>query len=135
MKVYHGTTSYQIPQLLCGWSRNRYGLSVTDTAERAQLYADAQASGAVSTTPHYQPGSAVVEMETRDVTWRRRPADHPSLDVCETEIQTWTITRVTIYNISDYDFDHVVVKVAGHYVNEMEYLRKHLGRRLHIEIV
>lgn len=108
-KVFHGTTTAKALSLLhCG----NGALYVTDTAERAQLYADAQATGTVSTTVRKATGSAVVELETNEaVEWRRRAADHNTLDVCETTITTWTASNVTVY-MRAYDVEHSVMRVA-----------------------
>jgi transposase len=108
-KVFHGTTTAKALSLLQPSGQLLY---VTDTAERAQLYADAQATGTVSTTVRKANGSAVVEMETdEDIEWRRRAADHNTLDVCETTIRTWTVSNVTVY-MRAYDVEHSVMKVS-----------------------
>ena len=107
MKAYHGTTYWKVKPLLSGKSSEGFGgLYVTDTPERAQLYADAQASGEVDTALRYVPGAAVVEMEIDDSTlWYRREPDHPTLDKVEACVQTWTVTHVTVY-VREYDIEH-----------------------------
>jgi hypothetical protein len=95
--IYHGTAAWSVDRLLSGVAEFP-GLFVTESAELAQRYADAQASGMVSGTTRHVAGSAVVEMTTEQaINWHRRNADHSTLDVCEAIIQTWQIAHVTVY--------------------------------------
>ena len=134
MKVYHGTTYWKLHNLFSSNSDNSHGLYVTDTAERAQLYADAQASGEVSLNLRHVSGSAIVELETSDeVRWSRRPDDHPSLDKCEAVIQHWTVRHVVVYT-DRFNLEHAMMKVAGQYVKAFEFLQKKLDQRLEIRL-
>lgn len=75
MRVYHGTSVWEATSLV---SNSRNWLYVTDTPQRAQLYADSRATHFdVSRDIRQAPGSVLVELETSDpITWSRRPADH-----------------------------------------------------------
>ena len=115
MRVYHGTTTYKGLGLAEGKARRFGGLSVTDTAERAQLYADAQASGMVSTELRYCKSSLVVELEVAPVEFRCRPDSHHTLDKVEAEVAEWDVVSATA-RMTSYDVEHSVtrggVKVA-----------------------
>lgn len=139
MRVFHGTATHNVFKLLEGASTRGSGLYVTDTAERAQLYADAQASGSISRTVRNVAGSAVVELETAEpVTWDRRPDDHPTLDRVEAVIKTWQIVRVTV-NVRQYDLTASRTNLGAprdpRYVPTYDYLRSRLGDKLQINIV
>jgi hypothetical protein len=132
MKVFHGTQYYKIHNIFNGQSLDFLGLYVTDTADRAQLYADAGATGEVSTSLRFAPGAAVVELETDEpVNWIRRSETHSSLDKCEATIKTWSIVRVTVY-ITEYAAKNAAHKVNGKYVNSVEFLKAELGDKLNI---
>jgi hypothetical protein len=130
--VYHGTSVAKVAGLLAGKPDRFGGLYVTESAELAQRYADAQASREVSTTVRLVAGSAVVEMETAEtISWRRRGADHTSLDVCEACINTWTVRRVTVY-ADAYRLAHSVARIEGRQVNPYTWLREQFGEHLTI---
>ena len=134
MSVFHGTTYTSLVNLLSGQSRQFSRLSVTDTAERAQLYADAQATREVATEIRRATGSAVVQMTTtEDLNWIRRDEGHNSLDKCEATIKTWNIVKVIAFT-TEYNFKNSVIKVNGSYVNTFEYLTQELGDKLEIVI-
>lgn len=91
--VYHGTSIHNLSKLRSGKSVDWYGLYVTDTAERATRYANAQATRTVDAqATTLAPHAAVVVMETdENIIWRRRDDNHHTLDTCETVIKTWRI--------------------------------------------
>lgn len=135
--VYHGTTSWKIHNLLNGVSSNWYGLCVTDTAARAQLYADARATEVVSTKVRHAENSAVVELETTEtVKWLRRPASHNTLDKCESTIKSWTIKTITLY-MTKYAIEHSIMQIQknSEYVNIVNYLKAALQDKLTIVII
>lgn len=133
--VFHGCAAYQVPQLLSGTTATPGGLSVTDTAPRAQLYADAQATRAVCDALRYAPGSAVVELESNEsLHWFYRPACHNTLDVAEAKVRTWNIVRVVVYATA-FDTRASVVMIGGKWVKLYSYLREQLGDMLHIVVV
>lgn len=133
--VYHGATTYNLHTLLSGQSNRGFGLYVTDTADRAQLYADAQATHEVQTVIRRAPSSAVVELETtEDVRWNRRPDTHTSLDKCEATIKTWQVVHITAYvRRSDLTASHS--KINGRYIPTYDYLREQLGDRLTVVVL
>ena len=142
MKVYHGTTWHKLSPLASGRDDGRKvsGLYVTDTAERAQLYADARASGIVETSLRYANHSAIVEMDAVVKGWSRRPEDHNTLDKCEATITEWTVIKVTIY-VEQYYLSHTRDKQSPyndkgeHSRLLIERLQDEFGEKLHIVIV
>jgi hypothetical protein len=133
MIVYHGSTSWKIHSLAFGKSNSWLGLWITDTPERAQLYADAQASEIVSTELRFFEDSAVAELETTEVKWYHRSEDHSSLDKCEATIEAWKVRRVTV-RMREYDMQHAKVKIDGDYVLILENLQRVFGDKLEIII-
>jgi len=131
--AYHGTTNSRLGAgVLSGASTDFLGLYVTDSADRAQLYADAQATREVCVEVRRAPSSAVVTLETdAPIVWSRRAANHHTLDVCEAVVQTWRVVNVTVY-ATTYDLAHAAMKVNGCYVPTYPYLRAQLGDRLTI---
>lgn len=134
MRAYHGTAVWNVAKLLEGKSTVFGGLSVTDTAERAQLYADAQATREVSEKIRRAAGSAVVELEVGGVKWIRRPASHGTLDTCEATVKTWQIAKVTVY-ASAYDLENSAAKIEGRYQNPYKFLQERLGDKVEIIVV
>lgn len=135
MIVYHGTAAWNVPGLLSGQSAQLSRLYVTESAELAQRYADAQASREVSAEVRRVAGSAVLTLETDEaVRWLRRPADHGTLDVAEAAISAWRVVAVTVYTTS-YDLDRSRMTVGGRSVPTYAWLREQLGDRLTIEVI
>ena len=99
MKVYHGCQIDNLPKLLTGKSNRFGGLYVTCSFELAARYANAQASRTVdpAAISLVAERATVVEIETtEEVNWRKRPADHNSLDICEDSIENWTVKAVHV---------------------------------------
>lgn len=133
--VYHGTKTTSLPSIIRGQTENIIGLFVTDTSERAQLYADAQATREVRTAPRYAAGSAVATLRSaKDVQWMRRGDDHSTLDKCEAVIKTWDVVEVVCYTTAS-DIRASRIKIDGRYVPTYEWLRDQLGERLIIKVV
>lgn len=133
--VFHGTAVWNIPALLSGKSRDWSGLYVTESADLAQRYADAQATQEVSSEARHAVSSAVVEMNTSDtVVWRRRAENHNTLDVCEAVIKTWSVRYVTVYTTS-FNLKSSSIKVDGRYISTFAYLREQLGDCLNVVVV
>jgi hypothetical protein len=104
MRVYHGRAiqirhkGKSIERLMSGVSTVFGGLYVTEDAAKATRYANAQTTGSVSKEYHeLAEGAAIIELETsEEITWRRRPASHASLDECEASINSWTVSRIIV---------------------------------------
>lgn len=95
MIAYHGCSITNLIGLV--FKSNGWNLYVTDTAERATRYANAQATGSVSKSyDRLAEGAAVVEVECDDDGFIRRPESHSTLDTAETIARNWRITRVIL---------------------------------------
>lgn len=99
MITFHGaslTNALKVVQASGSFSGR--GLYVTDTAERAARYANARATGAVSQEYAEQAEHTVIlSIEvTEAVRWSMRPADHPTLDQCETQVRSGTVIAAAI---------------------------------------
>ena len=132
MRAYHGTTIGKIHSTLAGTSSRFSGLYVTDTLERAQLYADAQASRMVETDVRRVSGSAVMALEVPETRWMHRE-NSTSLDVVEAVVDEWQIINVTVY-ATGYQVRKALVKIDGRYVNPFEFLKERLGDKLTVII-
>ena len=121
MKVYHGTRLDGLRTLMAGQSQSFPGLYVTDTPGRALRYANAQATGVVDPdATELAEGAAVVELEAEISKWWRRPEDHPTLDKCETVIQSWTVRRICLRR---HEYPNTMISVGyRQYVKEDAYL-------------
>lgn len=94
-KSFHGSSISNLIGLL---SANPETIYVTDTAERAARYANAQATGRVSKEfSALAENAALLEIETaNDVKFITRPAEHNTLDDSEARVTGWRIVRVTL---------------------------------------
>ena len=93
-KSFHGSSISNLIGLL---SANPETIYVTDTAERATRYANAQATGRVSKEfSALAENAALLEIETSNVKFITRPAGHNTLDDCEAWVTGWRIVRVTM---------------------------------------
>lgn len=92
MKTYNGGS---ISNLLKNLHGNQ--IYVTDTAERAIRYANAQATGTVDANLRQKlaEGAVILEVECQPH-WLRRPESHNSLDHCEDVVTEFTITKATV---------------------------------------
>jgi len=127
-RVWHGSTTWNAHTL----AEPRARLYVTDTPEKAQLYADAQATESVSDKLRFAPASVVIELETSDpLNWRRRSEGHNTLDTCEAVINNWTVINVTA-RFTRYSLEHGVAKYNGRYSSIVNALRETYGDKLTI---
>ena len=127
--VFHGTAVWNLPRLLRG-NDSFMGLYVTDTPQRAQRYADAQTSREVSADIRALPDSVIVELHTpEEITWSRRPEDHPTLDKAEAAIKSWDIANVYVVGPVK---ENSRINVGGKYVPTLQWLQDTFGDKLHI---
>ena len=96
MIVYHGSTTSKYNSVLDGdFSKSFPGLYVTDTFERAAIYANAQATGIVDENAIVLlPHAVVIEIEVESVRWFRRSVSHRTLDKCEAIIVFGCVVKV-----------------------------------------
>lgn len=111
--VYHGSSMGKLPKFLAAIAAARDGgrtatVYVTDTAEDAARYANAQATrivdaDATAIGPHAAVLAFTLAGEPR---WMRRPETHWTLDVCEAVINLSAVEHVEIVAMQDCDYDN-----------------------------
>lgn len=132
MQVFHGCKYTNLHNLVSGKSSYVSGLFVTDTCDRARLYANAQASEVVELGDGHKVRSAIVTMEASVKKWYERD-NSTSLDVREAVVKEWSIEKVEIWaSKSDHN---VFVKVDGEYKRYLSYLQETFGEKLVITFV
>lgn len=91
MKAYNGGSISN----LIKWFDHK-SIWVTDDIAKAARYANAQASGVVSSDYAGQAEGTVVLEVACNPCWSRRPVQHASLDQCEDQVTEYAIVKATV---------------------------------------